>query len=368
MDSTPEANLGIVTGPGSGIFVLDVDDKIDGIGSQTLSGLEEKFGALPETLTAKTGSGRHLYFKHPGAKVYTRAGELGPGLDVRGDGGYVVAPPSVHANGNRYEWLDPNAPIAAAPDWLLSVVTAEPLRPPIRSSTTNQTPTLDVTTALCIPEGNRNNSLFRIACYLFSSGMPRDRVALAMLLFNRVKCQPELSTSEVKALVQSASTYSEAEDGFDDTEIGAEGSPKTRKRKGKTRTPIFWYKNFPLQNLGDPSLAQLDDYQLGWRCRAIDFAFTQGCLLPDDADQIRKLVRPSNRKKFDVEWRNALFDFKEINLDEANYLYHPVLFSEYVDAASQALVNRANAKKRIEKAAALAPTGVGIRPAQEVAA
>ncbi len=90
---TPDANIGIATGAVSGIIVLDVDGED---GEASLAALEREHGSLPETPTALTGKGRHLYFAHPGVPVPNRT-RVAPGLDVRGDGGYVVAPPSTHA-------------------------------------------------------------------------------------------------------------------------------------------------------------------------------------------------------------------------------------------------------------------------------
>lgn len=112
-------NIGIATGPVSNIFVLDID------GAQGESSLAQ-FPALPSTLTSTTGRGRHLFFRYPDKKVYTRAGKFAPGLDIRGEGGYVVAPPSVHHTGVVYEWLDDEAPISIAPDWLLDIICKAP--------------------------------------------------------------------------------------------------------------------------------------------------------------------------------------------------------------------------------------------------
>lgn len=112
------SNIGIVTGPISGIFVLDVD------GMEGESSLAN-YPALPATLTSYTGNGRHIIFRYPDRKVFTRAGKFAPGLDIRGEGGYIVAPPSVHANGAVYQWIDATAPIADAPEWLLEIVCRE---------------------------------------------------------------------------------------------------------------------------------------------------------------------------------------------------------------------------------------------------
>lgn len=114
-----DSNIGIATGPISNIFVVDID------GSQGESSLAN-YPALPTTLTSTTGRGRHLFFRYPQRKVYTRAGKFAPGLDIRGEGGYVVAPPSIHHTGVPYEWLDESAIIADAPDWLLDIICSAP--------------------------------------------------------------------------------------------------------------------------------------------------------------------------------------------------------------------------------------------------
>ena len=93
-------------GKRSGLIVLDVDVAHGGL--QSLAQLEHAHEPLPDTPTVTTGSGgRHYYFRCPvGQSIGNRAG-IRPGIDVRGNNGYVVAPPSIHASGNRYEWLVP---------------------------------------------------------------------------------------------------------------------------------------------------------------------------------------------------------------------------------------------------------------------
>jgi len=99
----PSANVGIATGP-SGLLVVDVDQSKGG--EVSLSKLEARFAALPATLRVRTGGGWHVYFTAPlGVEVRNSNGKLGPGIDVRAAGGYVVAPPSLHASGKRYEWI-----------------------------------------------------------------------------------------------------------------------------------------------------------------------------------------------------------------------------------------------------------------------
>lgn len=115
--------IGIVTGRVSGIFVLDFDGEA---GQEQLIRLEREHGPLPPTVSALTpGGGIHLLFQHPGTPVATRKNVL-PGLDIRGDGGFIVGHPSVHKNSRRYEWDADAHPedvaIAAAPQWVVDLV------------------------------------------------------------------------------------------------------------------------------------------------------------------------------------------------------------------------------------------------------
>jgi Bifunctional DNA primase/polymerase, N-terminal/Primase C terminal 2 (PriCT-2) len=115
----PRADIGIATGALSGIWVLDVDNKDGKNGSAALTVLQRDHrGRMPRTAMAETpNSGEHFYFRHPGRPVNTTVSKLGPGLDVRGDGGYVVAPPS-----RGRAWITSVATIAPAPAWLVELV------------------------------------------------------------------------------------------------------------------------------------------------------------------------------------------------------------------------------------------------------
>ena len=109
-------NVGILTGRPSGLLVLDVDPEAGG--AVSLAELVAANGELPATYTVRTGSGgRHYYFTMPDFPVGNSAGRLGPGLDTRGDGGQVVAPPSRSVKGPYSVEVD--APVAEAPGWLL---------------------------------------------------------------------------------------------------------------------------------------------------------------------------------------------------------------------------------------------------------
>jgi hypothetical protein len=120
----PRANVGIRTGAVSGLVVLDVDGEA---GLASLRALVRAHGRL-DAAWARTGSGGwHGYMAHPGEHLGNSQGQLGAGLDVRGDGGYVVAAPSLHASGGRYRWPAPiSAELPPLAPWLLAL-----LRPPV---------------------------------------------------------------------------------------------------------------------------------------------------------------------------------------------------------------------------------------------
>ena len=144
----PHHGIGIATGirdDGTFFFVLDVDDRDTHSGTTTLTNLETIHGKLPNTLTCRTGSGgRHYYFTSTTA-IHNDAGKrLGPGLDIRGIGGQVLAPPTIHPNGTPYSW-EHTQPIAPAPQWLEYLLTYEPTHTQIDTHRTDD-PLLHPTT------------------------------------------------------------------------------------------------------------------------------------------------------------------------------------------------------------------------------
>lgn len=121
--------VGIATGPDSGVWVLDVDTAGDKDGAATLAELEDSYAPLPPTVEATTGSGgRHLFFAWDAAHPVrnNQSGKVGAYLDVRGEGGQVVAAPTRHASGGFYRWRDGHAPgeveFAEAPGWLYGLL------------------------------------------------------------------------------------------------------------------------------------------------------------------------------------------------------------------------------------------------------
>src|SRR5215207_11223378 len=186
------SGVGIVTGPVSGVLVLDVDGPE---GETELT----KYGH-PATPLARTPSGgMHLYFKHPEHHVRTRI-KVAPGLDVKASGGYVVAPPSVGENGRAYEWiLSPEeAELTDPPEWLMSLL--ERKRPKGAAPKVGER----------IPSGQRNIALTRLAGTMRRPGMSETAILAALLEENERRCQPPLPRAEVEKIATSIARYEPA--------------------------------------------------------------------------------------------------------------------------------------------------------------
>lgn len=202
----PDANLGVITGAVSNLVVLDVDARHGG--EDSLAALLRAHGPIARTVEAETGGGgRHLYFAHPGGLVPNRAG-LAPGVDLRGDGGMVVAPPSLHASGRRYRWRrsPEDTRLAPIPEWLLRIVrpggprAGHPLSHWRRLARDG------------VAEGARNSTIASLAGHLLWHGVDAQ-VALELLLaWNRARCRPPLEDEEVARVVESIARRHEGHD------------------------------------------------------------------------------------------------------------------------------------------------------------
>jgi hypothetical protein len=183
----PQANIGIVTGAVSGLAVIDLDT-VDA--KDKLKELVQGFDLL-SVPRSRTGKGWQLFFKHPGITIPNRAGVL-PGLDVRGDGGYVVAPPSIHRNGKQYRWEVPiTGELPELPSELLTLITSS-----APNGEHGYRERFNTAQALAgVPEGQRDDTLFRLACKLRSADVPRD-MAESLILEAARNCQPPFSERE----------------------------------------------------------------------------------------------------------------------------------------------------------------------------
>lgn len=209
----PEALIGLPTGEGSGIVVLDVDqDQATGKdGEASLAKLFADRGvSLPSTRVAKTPrGGRHLYFKHPGCRVPSRVNWPAASLDVRGDGGYVIMPPSRSEVG-EYAWLA-NVESAALPHWLKELLVQEAVDPTAQPATRaaqarRAVPRwADDLECSGAPSGERNAQTFKLACQFRDSGLTENEAAERIVGFAS-RCSPPLPLAEALTAVRSAFT------------------------------------------------------------------------------------------------------------------------------------------------------------------
>lgn len=202
----PDANIGIATGSKSGLFVLDIDPRHHG--DISLSEFEQENGRLLSAVECLTGGGgRHIYFKYPANGIIrSRANHPGPGLDVRGDGGYVVAPPSGHISGHHYDWEASSDPyknvLEEAPAWLHHLLVENSTGYQQAASTQQAHQSTKTATA-----GGRNTFLTRQAGKLRRAGFSNDEIEVALQKLNQTRCQPPLDNTEVKKIAHSVSRY-----------------------------------------------------------------------------------------------------------------------------------------------------------------
>jgi len=210
----PDANIGIATGKASGLVVLDIDPRHGG--DEALAALEAAHGAIDRSVMARTGGqGTHIYFRAPEDGLRNSAGRLGKGLDVRGDGGYIVAPTSVHASGKAYSW-EPGHELGegALPDvpgWMLLALAGSLPRPTRRTpAATTSEPTSDGGAGLRIFEGQRHSKLVSIAGGLRRRGMGPKAIGGALSEINRTSCEPPLPAEEIERIATSMEAYQPA--------------------------------------------------------------------------------------------------------------------------------------------------------------
>lgn len=194
-------NIGIVTGGISGITVIDCD-------SLDATMHARKLG-LPDGPTVKTARGWHFYFAYAdGVGNFQKRDDL-PGIDLRGDGGFVVAPPSTHESGAVYRWenesLIAQRKLAALPAWVLA---SQPVAMVAGSSvavgSSANVVKLPVSDLLeqGATEGNRNNTLARLVGH-WASTMPFESAVELAQTWNRSRCHPPLESREVERTVRS---------------------------------------------------------------------------------------------------------------------------------------------------------------------
>lgn len=192
----PDANIGIGTGSVSGgLVVIDLDiDETKGLnGYDSLKTWQRENGELPETCQSITGRGGYHLFYRDSAINRCRAG-LYEGVDIRGEGGYIIAPPSTHPNGRVYEWEYPpdEYPITQANDTVRKFL-AGPV-PEKQKKQFFESPET-------IPEGERTSSLIRLIGSLKAKGLSEWSIQAAVEQENASKCVPPLTDQELAKTV-----------------------------------------------------------------------------------------------------------------------------------------------------------------------
>jgi hypothetical protein len=189
----PSYNIGIATGAVSGIFVVDVDNA-----ESELRRLEQQNGELPPTVEAITARGRHLYFRYPSTPVCNTAGKIAEGIDTRSDGGYVLAPPSIHPSGRRYCWsVDSANGFAQAPQWLVDKVAIPDTKQALPTAEWRDLATKNVI------EGQRNVTVAKVTGHLLRRYVDPVLALELMQAWNAAHCTPPLSTEEIFRIVNS---------------------------------------------------------------------------------------------------------------------------------------------------------------------
>jgi len=185
-------NIIVQTGMVSGIVVMDIDPRHGGDAS--LRRLISENADLPQTLTARTGGGgEHYYFRYPdGVKSIKSAPLAGyDGIDIRGDKGSAIAPPSRHISGNSYEWVDPSAEIAPLPEWLKPIISSNAEK---AASTTNGDGKIKV--------GNRHEALLKRAGQLRILGHDEEFIFDALVSFSAEHCEEPTDEKELREIAK----------------------------------------------------------------------------------------------------------------------------------------------------------------------
>lgn len=196
----PSAGIAMPTGDRTGRLVIDLDPRHGA--DQSVAVMEEEYGPLPPTLEVETGGGgRHLHFQLRGLDIHNSAGELAPGVDVRGVGGYVILPPSFHPNGNRYGWANGNE-ILDLPLWLEKALLS--IKKPTMAASPNGN-------GRKIAAGKRNSELTKRAGAYRRKGDTPEMI-FQKLVVDNAQCDPPLSEQELRSIANSVGRYAPAEE------------------------------------------------------------------------------------------------------------------------------------------------------------
>jgi len=195
----PNSNIGLATGEKSGLFAVDIDTKNNAQGDISWHELIKTYGEIPHTIEAITWSGgRHILFQYPKDKLIGCKTGIRQGIDIKGQGGYIVIASSKVKN-KEYAWKaschPENTPLAPAPQWLLDLIKE------------NRRALDSLEDEVDIPEGRRNTTLMRIGVKLRNTGLSQQVIAEILQKTNLASCNPPLLDGEVSKIAQSVARY-----------------------------------------------------------------------------------------------------------------------------------------------------------------
>ncbi|MCV9937720.1 bifunctional DNA primase/polymerase [Boseaceae bacterium BT-24-1] len=227
-DEPLDYNIGIATGDGLIVVDIDTKDGKDGVGAWKR--LEKQYGQAPRTLAVSTpGRGVHLYFRDGSGRWFPiSAGKLGEGLDIRGDGGYVVGPGSI-INGKAYEVYD-GVPIAPIPEWLVRLIEAPRPSKMVGSVAALKGVDPDIARArvdewlknhaeLSIEGDGGDTAAYRVAARVMDFGLSPDDALELMLDHWNDRCEPPWEDERLAVIVNNAAAYRQKPIGADSADV-----------------------------------------------------------------------------------------------------------------------------------------------------
>lgn len=249
--------------------------------------------------------------------IKNSTGRIARGIDVKADGGYVVAAASLHVNGNRYKVEKDVSQLQTLPQWVLDLIQGEPTRSCAQSVQHE---------GEAIQEGARNNRLFAIACSLRGQhAMELEQLKAKLLEFNENKCVPPLPESEVLIIANSAAQF-----------------PAERKPgKPQQDSPLWWMRFDVKRFLSDTRINLMTERQLAWWLRLRCFAWQAGGYLPADTDKLAKLARAS-AKPFQKDSDVVLAEYERVTVDAVDMLRHPEMAELFTEAMAKSEANKRN--------------------------
>lgn len=209
-EAWPQANIGLVTGAESGLVVIDIDPRHGG--DDSFHVLERQLGEIPPSVQVQTGGGgSHIYLHHPGVSVPNSTGKLAEGIDIKADGGYVVAPGSLHQSRSTYDWEwsghPDDADLAEIPEAWLRAMVARPAQHSVGRVPSEARDGQVAEVEKLIGEGGRHTALVSLAGTMRRRGMSPSAIEAALRVFNDERCAPPLPESEVVSIARDSGAW-----------------------------------------------------------------------------------------------------------------------------------------------------------------